>query len=393
MKKANLIVIGAIIVGLGIGTIIGLQQVKDSETTVAQEGNTQEESISQRLTPEQVLTEYNQTRTAGQRAVAIEKIKSIFGEDLEIVFKEAKTEYFNAGIPRAAITTDFTQLRVIEIYEDNESFTTEVDIKTNEVIKRTKPCTQETQWVIFDQAKEIAENLLAKMVDDPENYELINEDAGKRTYYSFWRKLHEGEFYSKIPGKKGQSLSRMEDRFITICTLNGELMNYEYNFALNEEEVTEMAKNWEATQKKDKEAIREFLGDPNAELTFVNYVTVIAENKTYRIYKDEGGNYYTVDNEGNVFQGGEPPFPRPEPISDEKLEEIRNFKGSPEDIKAIKKFIGKPDAKIIFERNEIAEGTWIKIYREENDPCVLYGIDEKGEIHRGREPIEGCRIP
>ncbi|MGB2762324.1 MAG: hypothetical protein WBC21_02145 [Minisyncoccales bacterium] len=360
-------------------------RINESEKDIVKE-----ETVNEIITPEQALAEYNQTRTVEQREEAIQNIKAMFGEDLEVTFKEVKTEYFNAGIPGAAVMTDFTQLRVLEIYEDNKGFTTEVDVKTNETLKRTQSCTKETQWVTLDQAKETARNLLVKIVDDPENYELINEDTHRKTYNAFWRKMNEGDFYSKILSKKGQFLSRAEDRFITICLLNGELMSYEYNFALTEEEITEMAEKWEATQKKDKEAIREFLGDPNVELTFVNYVTATAENKTYRIYKDENGNYYTVDDEGNVFLGREPPLSRPEPISNEKLEEIRNFNGSPEDIEKIRKFIGKPDAKIVFERNEIAEGKWMKIYKEEGERCVNYGISPSGKIYQGREPLEGC---
>jgi len=405
MNRNNLILVGTIIVGLGIGTIIGLQQIKSSKTTTAEEPVKQEETTDQRLTPEQALAEYTQTRTAEQKAEAIEKIKSIFGEDLVITFKEAKTRYYSYGIPDPAAITDFAQLKVIEIYEDNKEFKTEIDAETNEILKREKDCTTETQWVTLEQAKETAKNLLAKIVENPENYTLQEDKGWAKVYWVFWRKQNEGEFYNLLPAGKGQTLAKFEERTIAICLLNGELMSYEYKPALTEKEIIKMANQWAETQRKDIEALRRFLNSPSKQFTFVNYLgcSECGEGGTpnsFRVYRDEDGYCYDIDLNGIITPDTEmlkgcktPQFPRPEPISDEKLEEIRNFKESPEDIEAIKKFIGKPDAKIIFVRNEIAEGKWIKIYREENDPCVLYGIDENGEIHRGREPIEDCRIP
>jgi hypothetical protein len=293
--------------------IEGFNDVHDKESCY----NRIQRPIKERLI-EAILEEYNQTRTPEQRKEIIEKINTLFGEDLEITFKEAKTRYYSYGIPNPAVITDFVQLKVIEIYEDNKGFTTEVDAETNEILKRWKDCTTETRWITLDQAKEIAKALLAKIVNDPENYELLGEDAGKRTYFTLWRKVHEGEFYSKIPGgEKRQYLSRAEDRYITICTLNGELISYEYHFALAEEEVEEMAKRWEETQSKDVKAIREILGDPNAKLTFVNWVSYSRETKqielkegvmtmpvemtSYRVYRDENGYCYDIDDEGNIY--------------------------------------------------------------------------------------------
>jgi hypothetical protein len=60
-KLLILLIIGAVIVGLGIGTVIGLQQIKSSEITTAQEENTQEETISQELTPEQIREKVKET--------------------------------------------------------------------------------------------------------------------------------------------------------------------------------------------------------------------------------------------------------------------------------------------------------------------------------------------
>ena len=47
MNKNKLLIIGAIIIGLGIGTAIGLQQIKSSEPTTAQEESQEENSIEE----------------------------------------------------------------------------------------------------------------------------------------------------------------------------------------------------------------------------------------------------------------------------------------------------------------------------------------------------------
>ena len=61
MNKKYLLIIGAVIIGLGIGTAIGLQQIKSSEITTAQEENSQEEAVSQKLTPEQIREKVKET--------------------------------------------------------------------------------------------------------------------------------------------------------------------------------------------------------------------------------------------------------------------------------------------------------------------------------------------
>ena len=61
MNKKYLLIIGAVIIGLGIGTVIGLQQIKSSEITTAQEENNQEEAVSQKLTPEQIREKVKET--------------------------------------------------------------------------------------------------------------------------------------------------------------------------------------------------------------------------------------------------------------------------------------------------------------------------------------------
>ena len=315
MNKKYLIIIGTIVIGLGIGTFIGLEQIKNTKTTTAEESNQQNE-IAQ--TPEQVLAEYYQTRTAEQREVVMEKIKSIFGEDLVLTFKEAKTRYYTYGIPDPATVTDFAQLKVIETYEDNKGFKTEVDAETNEIINRAKNCTEGTKWITADQAKVTAQNLLAKLVPDPENYNLLQANAYSRTYYTDWRKTYEGDFYNFIPSKKEQSLAKQDWRTIVICNLSGELFNYDYKPALTEKEITVMAQRWQETQKKDIATLRTFLNRPDGEFTFVNWINYGTEQreikngenettvescdyKTFKAYRDENGYCYDVGEDGSVL--------------------------------------------------------------------------------------------
>jgi len=306
-NKKIIIIIGAIAIVLAIGEIISRYSPFKSgrvEIIAVIPEESQEKSIKE-ITPEQVLAEYNQTRTSEQRETVTERIKSIFGEDLQITFKEAKTRYYSYGIPDPATITDFCQLKVIETYEDNKGFNTEVDAATSEILKREKSCTQETQWITLDQAKESAKNLLIKLVSDLENYELMNESTGRVTYYSFWRKRHEGDFYNEVPGGKEKSLAKMEDRTIAICTLNGELMSYEYKPVLTEEEVTEMVNRWDKTQKQDIEVIRKFLNSPDKQFIFVNYMGCSecgegGTSNSFRVYRDENGYCYDVDPNGNI---------------------------------------------------------------------------------------------
>ncbi len=49
MNKKYLLIIGTIVIGLGIGTVIGLQQVKDSETIAALQGENQEELLKSQI--------------------------------------------------------------------------------------------------------------------------------------------------------------------------------------------------------------------------------------------------------------------------------------------------------------------------------------------------------
>ncbi len=291
MNRNNLILIGAIIVGLGIGTFIGLEQIKSAKTTIAEELNRQ--------------TEYNQTRTAEQREEVMGKIRAIFGDDLKLTLKETKTKYYSYGIADPAVITDFVQLKTIEVYEDNKGFTTEVDTANNEIINREKSCVEETQRITNDQAKEIAKSLLVKITDNSENYELAVENENPQIYDSIWRKWHEGESYSVIPSGKGQDLARMEERAIAICLRNGELMNYGYKPALTETELTEMAQKWEETQQKDIEALRRFLNSPDKQFTFVNYLSCSecgagGMANSFRVYRDENGYCYDVDPHGNI---------------------------------------------------------------------------------------------
>jgi len=164
---------------------------------------------------------------------------------------------------------------------------------------------EETQRITNDQAKEIAKNLLAKLVSDPENYELAVENENPQIYNSIWRKWHEGGPYSIIPSGKSQDLARMEERTIAVCLRNGELMNYGYKPALTETELAEMGKQWQETQTKDIDALRKFLNTPDKQFTFVNYLTCSecgegGTSKTFRVYKDENGYCYDVDENRNI---------------------------------------------------------------------------------------------
>jgi len=304
MNKKIFIIVALVVASLGIGTIIGLEQIKYTQTAVADE-NTQNQAVGQKTTPEQALAEYSQNRTAEQRNEAVAKIKALFGEDLTPIFKKVKARYYSYGIPDPATITDFTQLKIIEVYEDNKGFTTEVDTANNEILSRTKSCAEETQRVINDQAKGIAENLLEKITGDSANYKLEIENRNPQIYNSVWRKQHEGESYGIIPSGKGQDLARMEERTIAICLRNGELMSYEYKPALTETELTEMGKQWQATQNKDIEALRKFINTPDQQFSFINYMSCseCGKDKTansFRVYRDENGYCYDIDTNGNI---------------------------------------------------------------------------------------------
>ncbi|OPL11938.1 MAG: hypothetical protein AVO34_01585 [Firmicutes bacterium ML8_F2] len=304
MNKKILIITALAVVGLGIGTIVGLEQIKHTKTAIADE-TAQNQAVGQKTTPEQALAEYSQIRTTEQRNKAVAKIKALFGEGLTPTFKEVKARYYSYGIPDPATITDFTQLKIIEVYEDNKGFTTEVDIANNEILSRTKSCVEEMQRVTNDQAKDIAENLLKKITSDSANYELEIENKNPQVYSSIWKKQYQGEFYSVISSGKGQDLARMEERTIAICLRNGELMSYEYKPALTETELTEMGKQWQETQRKDIEALRKLLNTPDKQFIFVNYMSCseCGKNKTansFRVYRDENGYCYDIDPNGNI---------------------------------------------------------------------------------------------
>jgi hypothetical protein len=237
--------------------------------------------------------------------VAIDKIKSIFGQDLTITYKGSETKYYSYGIPDPATITGFTQLKTIETYTDNMGFTIKMDAGNNEILSKTKDCAQAGHAVTFDEAKMIAKGLLAKITGDSDSYELFAEDKNQNIYNTIWQKIHEGQFYNIIPSQKEQTLAKREERTIAICMCNGELMSYEYKPALTEQELTQMAEQWNNTQSNDIGIIRKFLNSPDKQFTFVNYMTCSqcgpnGTENSFRVYKDESGYCYDLDKNGNV---------------------------------------------------------------------------------------------
>jgi hypothetical protein len=291
MNKKILIFITLVVVGIGIGTIIGLNQIKRTQTASADEPKTVEQKAI--------------TRTDVDRQTAINKIKSLFGKDLTITYTGSETKYYSYGIPDPATITDFTQLKTIETYTDNQGFKIKVDVANNEILSKTKDCNQDGHRVTNDEAKMIAEGLLAKLTGNSDSYKLTVENKNQNIYSAVWGKTQEGQFYNIIPSAKEQALARMEERTIAVCLRNGELMNYEYKPALTEQELTQMTKQWNETQSKDIGTLRKFLNSPDKQFTFVNYIgcSQCGPNGTensFRVYKDENGYCYDIDKSGDI---------------------------------------------------------------------------------------------
>ena len=66
-----------------------------------------------------------------------------------------------------------------------------------------------------------------------------------------------------------------------------------------------MAQKWQETQKKDIETLRKFLNKSDKQFTFVNYLgcSECGEGGTansFRVYKDENGYCYDIDQNGNI---------------------------------------------------------------------------------------------
>ena len=283
MNKKILIVVTLAIAGLGIGTAIGLSQIKQTKIASADEPGTKQIAL---------------TRTDADRQIAIDKIKSLFGKDLTITYKGSETKYYSYGIPDPATITDFTQLETIETYTDNQGFTIKVDTANNEIISKTKDCTQDGHWVTNDEAKMIAESLLAKITGNPDDYKLTTENKNQDIYSVIWEKTQVGQFYNIIPSQKERTLAERGERTIAICLKNGELMSYEYKPALTEAELAEMGEKWQATQNKDIGKLKEFLGDSSKQFTFVNYIN---ENENlFRVYMDENGYCYDIEKSGYI---------------------------------------------------------------------------------------------
>lgn len=128
MKKANLIVIGAVIIGLGIGTAIGLQQIKSSEPTIASPEETQENSIEE------------------QKAA----IREFRGEpNLELEYVKTKSHATQFGIAKEVkgentyyYETPDEYKYPVAVYQEKEMigggcevFEYEVDVETNEIVE------------------------------------------------------------------------------------------------------------------------------------------------------------------------------------------------------------------------------------------------------------------
>ena len=168
MNKKIVIFIALVVVGLGIGTFIGLNQIKQTQLASADESA--------------VIQQQTKTRTDADRQAAIDKIKSLFGKDLTITYKGSEIKYYSYGIPDPATITDFTQLKTIETYTDNMGFMIKVDTANNEIISKTKDCAQDGHRVTNDEAKMIAEGLLAKLTGNFNNYKLVTENKKQDIY-------------------------------------------------------------------------------------------------------------------------------------------------------------------------------------------------------------------
>ncbi len=294
MNKKILIFIALVVAGLGIGTFIGLNQIKQTQLASADEIKATNQAQTTQL-----------ARTEVDRQIVIDKIKSLFGQDLTITYKGSETKYYSYGIPDPATITDFTQLKTIETYTDNMGFTIKVDAANNEILSKTKNCTQGGHAVTFDEANMIAKGLLAKIAGDSDSYELFAEDKNQNIYNTIWQKNYDGQFYNIIPSQKERTLAKREERTIAICMRNGELMSYEYKPVLTEQELAQMAEQWNNTQSNDIGTIRKFLNSPDKQFTFVNYMTCSqcgpsGTENSFRVYKDENGYCYDLDKNGNV---------------------------------------------------------------------------------------------
>ncbi len=291
MNKKIIIFAILAIAGLGIGTAIGLNQVKQTQTASAEESA----AIQQKAA----------VRTDADRRVAIDKIKSLFGKDFKVTYVESETKYYSYGIPDPATITDFAQLKTIETYEDNQGFTIKVDVANNEILSKKKDCVQDGHAVTNNEANMIAKGLLAKITGNPDNYQLTAENKSQNIYNAVWTKTNEGNFYGIIPSGKEQALAKRDERTIAVCLRNGELMSYEYKPALTEQELMQMAVQWNGTQSNDIKTIKTFLNSPDKQFTFVNYMSCSqcgpnGTENSFRVYRDEDGYCYDLDKNGNV---------------------------------------------------------------------------------------------
>mgnify|MGYP001218892708 CR=1 FL=1 len=261
-------------------------------------------------------------RTDADRQAAIEKIRSLFGQDLTVTYSGSETKYYSYGIPDPAIITDFTQLKTIETYADSMGFTIKIDAANNEILSKAKDCAENGHAITNEEAKIIAKSLLAKITGNSDAYELTTENKGSQIYNSVWRLWHNGEAYNAVPEGKNRDLARMEEKTIAICLKSGELMSYENKPALTDTELAGMKTQWDKTQEKDTEALRMLPNKSDAQFTFVNWIaygtkqreiinpvgeaiTETYDYETFRVYMDEDGYCYDVGDDGSVFPNTE----------------------------------------------------------------------------------------
>jgi len=309
--------------------VSGITKSAISEIIYPQKESPSEEIINERITPEQILEEYNQTRTAEQREEVVENIKDLFGKDLEVAFVKAKPARGYAEWKSAGNYSLSPSIKVLETYEDNEGFEYEVIPETNEITMRNLkdfrdheefiPYWGQGDWeeriekeksskMSFEEAEKIAKDFVAKLVGGEkrleEEYDYLQKDRLSKAMwaYSFeWRRPKGKQFTDK-----GEFVERTEFRIVEVSIINGEILHYAYKPATSPEELAAREENFEGVKQRDIGAIREFLGNPNMELIFVNFLACSecgegGTPKTFRVYKDENGYCYDIDEDRNIF--------------------------------------------------------------------------------------------
>jgi len=253
MNKKKLFVIGAIVLGLGIGTIVGLQQVEDTEISVAQQEkvllnvesriiitsenvkklddatfysivpkNKEEGEIltQERLRRDAVIQEVvdkKYGRTEIERMQAIKNIKSFFGENIEVKYKQVVSGDYGAD--------------VLEIYEDDLGYKYRVDRDTNKVfekipgvefeeyhkhLKDERGFWKKSPYITMNEAELIARAFVNAKVGNPDELEI---------QYGF-QKIISKDAYLFEWGKVSPETGEFNDLQIVIIPVNGEISQY-----------------------------------------------------------------------------------------------------------------------------------------------------------------------